>query len=755
MGSKDKEFNFKSPYPNLGEVLRGLAVSLDAKASERALDKFAREGEYDAGLKDRFIDNNFKNVLGAKVTPGFGIMIAEEVNCFLNEYVALVLEVGLDGISRDQALPILTKHFFAWKGACFLVKLYEQWTGPRPHFLVASGARPIEMIFEWLEQCDDEVSARIQKLDKRDKDQIRKWKSGDELPLLGSICRIGKLVTSANQKVLLESFIVWMLIARSIVWFSKALKEINLLEILREYLWAGRTNLNYVRLIKDEHCQKVLHLRPLAVAGVELAALLSLTVKRQAGDKEIALRKLEEFESILNHFDPGSITSYWFDWHYARWYLFTGDLCSAVEHYKQAFHKSIYCAGENQVAIIKEALVAAAKLGGKKALLKKLKQQAISFNLFQLLVDADSFNKVKNCVVEDWEMQQWADQYQQIFPKTAHFSEDNSEEESNVRLGPLIVGQEELELTPYLKTVDRKIKVGATWKKKMSQLNWFVEINKPEYVKELINKGASPDILSDSNDSPILSAIAEINETGDRSCYELLKDVKHDKSTINARTDKKRMTPLSCAVETSDPDIVRQVILMGAEPDMRAQTVLQTPLYQCMTYFSMLERPEYCIGLDIKRLFENHSATLESIRRHAAGASGVDHRDVADFKNSLLEADGTWERNLLNALLVSGYKKLIDRLNRAKLLQIVSILLENGANPNASQMSPVKGYTPFMLAAEIDAVDAFRMMAESNQNKGNIYQAVVIDGKSEDCWSIAYKWRSSKVLAYLQSKFGL
>ncbi|WP_257274326.1 hypothetical protein, partial [Endozoicomonas sp. SESOKO4] len=77
------------------------------------------------------------------------------------------------------------------------------------------------------------------------------------------------------------------------------------------------------------------------------------------------------------------------------------------------------------------------------------------------------------------------------------------------------------------------------------------------------------------------------------------------------------------------------------------------------------------------------------------------------------------------------------------------------ADPNATQMSPVKGYTPFMLAAEIDAVDAFRMMAESNQNKGNIYQAVVIDGKSEDCWSIAYKWRSSKVLAYLQSKFGL
>ncbi|WP_419536702.1 hypothetical protein [Endozoicomonas sp.] len=268
------------------------------------------------------------------------------------------------------------------------------------------------------------------------------------------------------------------------------------------------------------------------------------------------------------------------------------------------------------------------------------------------------------------------------------------------------------------------------------------------------NKGASPNILSDSNDSPILSAIAEITETGDRRCYELLKDVKHDKNTINARTDKKRLTPLSCAVETCDPDIVRQVILMGAEPDKKAQTVLQTPLYQCMTYFSLLVRPEYCIGLDIKRLFDNDSATLESIRRHAGGVAGIDHSDVSDFKNSLIEADEAWKRNLTHALLSSGYKKLIDRINRGKLLEIVSILLENGADPNAPQMSPVKGYTPFMLAAENDAVESFAMMAESTQKKGNIYQNVLIDGKYEDCWSIAYKWRSSKVLAYMQRKFG-
>ncbi|WP_419536703.1 hypothetical protein [Endozoicomonas sp.] len=148
-------------------------------------------------------------------------------------------------------------------------------------------------------------------------------------------------------------------------------------------------------------------------------------------------------------------------------------------------------AGENQLAIIKEALVAAAKCGGRKALLKKLKQQAISFNLFHLLVDSESFNKIKNGVVEDWEMQQWEAQYHQIFPKAAHFPEFNPEEGPSVRLGPLIAGQKELELTPYLKAVDRKIKVGATWKKQMSQLNWFVEINKPGYVEELINKGGA------------------------------------------------------------------------------------------------------------------------------------------------------------------------------------------------------------------------------------------------------------------------
>lgn len=758
MGRIEKEFDFKSPYPNLGEVLRALAVSMDVKSSDRELDKYAREGESDAELKDRLIEKLFRGELSKRVSSSFARMFAHQVELFLTDYIDLILELGLDGIKREQSLPILVRHFFSWKASCFLNEVAAEWGGPKPHFMVASGAISLDVVFAWFEQECEGFSEGLNKLDKPRQDQIRNWRHGYELPLLLSIVQIGeKLIgTDPEKEFWLERFKVCVLVARSITWFARQFENFDASEVIRGHLWSGRSHLNYMQLIEQDHLQNVVHMRPLALAGVELKSLLALDRQRKEGEKDALFDKIKEFEDLLRQLDPDGLTGYWLDWQLARWHLFASNLKEAVNYYEGAFYKSIYCAGKNQLQIIKEALVAVARLGANRPLLKRLKQQAVIFGQFNLLYEPDylSINKSKDLKLEDWEVSHWSSLYDQLFPSSAHFPETVVDNETFERLGPLIIGPEDWERKPDFRNPDREIKVGATWKKKMSQLNWFSEINKPEYVEALLNKGASPDVLSDSGDSPLLTAIAEISETGDRRCYDLLKLVRHDERTVNVRTVKKRLTPLSCAIETCDPDVVRQVIAMGAEVDRKAQTVLHTPLYQCMTYFALLHRSEQSISLDMVRLYFDDPATLESIRRHSGGLAGVDHRDVIKFKNEYLEGIGPRKGRIFDAVFDHYYGKLVNRLSQRNLLEIVSILLESGADPNIPQKSPVKGYTPFMLAAENDAVEAFAIMAESTQKKGNIYQTVLIDGKSEDCWSIAYKWRSSKVLAYMQRKYG-
>lgn len=51
--------NTLPPYPRIGEVYRVLAGAFDTKASNRDIDRFAREGEFDwhlaHGLRDKIL----------------------------------------------------------------------------------------------------------------------------------------------------------------------------------------------------------------------------------------------------------------------------------------------------------------------------------------------------------------------------------------------------------------------------------------------------------------------------------------------------------------------------------------------------------------------------------------------------------------------------------------------------------------------------------------------------------------------------
>ncbi|PJF37906.1 MAG: hypothetical protein CUN55_19700, partial [Phototrophicales bacterium] len=83
-----------------------------------------------------------------------------------------------------------------------------------------------------------------------------------------------------------------------------------------------------------------------------------------------------------------------------------------------------------------------------------------------------------------------------------------------------------------------------------------------------------------------------------------------------------------------------------------------------------------------------------------------------------------------------------------ELRKIALLLLEHGANPNEPVESPMSGYTPLMLAAEIDEPELFKAMLEKggdlNQTYTHPYQ-----GRQVGIEEIAYFFKSNGVLETL------
>ncbi|WP_345195734.1 ankyrin repeat domain-containing protein, partial [Kistimonas scapharcae] len=90
-----------------------------------------------------------------------------------------------------------------------------------------------------------------------------------------------------------------------------------------------------------------------------------------------------------------------------------------------------------------------------------------------------------------------------------------------------------------------------------------------------------------------------------------------------------------------------------------------------------------------------------------------------------------------------------SRLNRNNLLAIAKLLIKKEANPNAVHNSPVVGYTPLMLAVQLDEPELVQLMLEKGGNPYRTYQ----DGSYPiDCWMIARKFNARRALSVLGRK---
>ena len=234
----------------------------------------------------------------------------------------------------------------------------------------------------------------------------------------------------------------------------------------------------------------------------------------------------------------------------------------------------------------------------------------------------------------------------------------------------------------------------------------------------------------------------------DSDLFYLLSNYQHTKEAINNATDKKKLTCLGCAVETGRPDIVSKLITMNVVVDQIYSLDAMTPLYKAVQNHSCRGKPQFSNAL--KRM-EYSGEMLEGIRRSTPTLSGMTLDDTRAYLESRRN-DGDYQ---------SFMKPAADELDRRTmavyqaeaLLEIIEILLKAGANPNgpkSKNKTVLPDFSPLMLAAELNNLEAFKLLIKYGGDPELTFQ---FPGTNEcvNCMAIAAGHGAAHIIRFLDN----
>ena len=731
-------------FPTQALIIREVINALGTKQTSNAkdLDDYVNTGDTDYQQFSKILEEFIFEPIRSMTCNTTAQFLKKEIDHFFKNYLGLVKLVALDRLKREEVLPLIIEHYFSVRAAVFLTNFQKLSGGLSPIHFVDSDKTAIDAVFNWI----DENKADWNKdCTKEEKDKFASWRKGKHLPYLTSF---KLLPLSPENKTLL-------LIARAFDYFrfKDSVLGKRAIDLIREHLLVGFLDYD--------------HGEPLSIAQINANKKFPLSMEALSNcqkillssddcseiNKEYALEQIEKLKAAFKKEDPHGLMTYLVNWCEARWYVKAGNLKDAVKAYKLTFEQCLYSAGKVQEIIYKEALIVAA-MKRDKAFLNRLKNHGITFGYFSAPLGKDSLdlevnnkkNRSDSNIVEDWEVEHWRKKFIQTFTEQMLFK-DTQPYKDDAKAGILVSSDEvKLKLKP-----DQKIKVGS-WKKQTPQLVHFILENNIIAVQKLLNKGADVNVFSESGETPILMAVQnmnlfELDAPLDDTCFNLITSQSHTQKTVNRRSTKLKLLPLVCAVNTGKLDVVSKLLKMEAEVDRRGDTDELTALYKCITRIMLLRNPEL--------LMNSFSKTptpelLENIRRRSGGIAGNSHDELAN------NFEATRQNKSFADFMESYTKILTERISSLKedsFRDIAYLLIQNGANPNIEMKSPIKGYTPLMLAAECDEAELFEEMLRYG-GKPDKYYKHPKTGQPINCFNIALAFRSHQVAKILKNKYG-
>ncbi len=732
------------PYPRFGEIYRAFALSVDTKSKNREVDRLAREGEYDWSLLPALGEELILVPLSKYTDAEFTGLIDQFIQHLYQSYLRLVSTVCLDSLSRAETLPLLIENYFSLHGAALILGINKEFGGPNLMEFLDAEYHPIAVVFNW---ADEGGIAQLAKAafpettgtDKTNRDMVARWEQADQLPKITSI----KLFTdalldhgSSTQKEKVPHLRRWLIVARAITWLEQEAAPVPIRAIMRRHLLAGLPDFDIAMVLSKAVIEAGERISPLRMPALMLIENLKRTTPKKDGDQAKTKHDLADLVLLTAKHDPEGRTQFHLEWLKGRWQVLSGNYKEALPHYQRAIELANYRAGENQRQIVEEALVLAGYLG-KKTFLNQLKHWAIAFQLFP--------SPRGDNTIEDWEIEHFRQQFHHVFPVTGRFIEVQVEENIAEQLPFLAFSEEEMkDKQADLRNPDRvfTIRFVDGQVRRWPQLRFFASMGRTAEVWSLLEKGASVDQLDESGASALLRAIQHATDTGEREILDLLLQQKHAKETLDRATNKKQLTPLICAIEYGEPDVVERLLELGATADQRGNIVDETPLYLCIAKLGFCCNPRMLYRYIYQHLLaEPDLIQREVLRRYNVSFAGVfgDERSI----DAMMEYPQY--RKVFAELIPALVEKEIARHSISKLVRIAELLLKHKANPNAAHQYPEPGRTPLMLAAENNSGLAFDTLMKFGGDPCRT------DTAGMDCRKIAYAFDANEVVSYLRS----
>lgn len=553
----------------------------------------------------------------------------------------------------------------------------------------------------------------VTKLDKELQDRIRVWSNLEELPEPSKLKEFSKKCDFKQQDKILSN----LLLARALdSLFKHEIYE----EKLTNNLFDGfiRQNLSdenqnaynlialhdftYTSLLQTP--KQDLFLEAYKTSRKHILELLYKRVPTYPEQLEYCLTNIKWFFEIIDSYPEFENLRYFGLWAQARYELFNGSLDQAIYTYANCVETSILYDARYLEQIISEALVTCSlKDKPSSDLLRKLVNIAIRYNLRLSKIDAnfdDYPNRFKlENVFETWELDAIKAKTFDIFNKDA-FLESNYTFLTSVPKSQFLTLADNILID--LKNPNKIINGATERKVKMPQLLYAVLKRDVNAVQELLERGASVNLLSGSGDSVLTTClndnILELDEKQDQ-ILELLLQKEYSPATLNTIAIKKRLSVLHLAVQIGAPSLVSKLLQLGCNANLLADIDHHSPLHLALKLLGYQKKnPSFD---DFIKAIKSHPEQSQlSLYRHSAG-----HLDLKSVLNNLHTLRGY-------QIGKEAFEAMKPNVDPTNIREIIHILLNAGADVNQAAKLPISGYTPLMLALEDDEYEIARYMVD-------------------------------------------
>lgn len=738
------------PFMTPVELVRIIAGAIGLKSSNKKLDDYANKYDQPYTLAPSLFREVVAEPLSKYIHPDFSDRFTASFDKILNDYIELVNSVSMDGVIREDVEKVITRWLL--DSIAVQLNLFMGQIVDGPNFLAGKGnhENALTLGLNWLSTNFEWWDSYIHYIPKENRYRLNLWRENEELPNFSSITNIANFLENAHvnegewqkiKAILLAARYFDSLRRDHKELYPDKLINISVLKLkhVEQYIWEMKeSNLAWLDPLK----LKLLEIEYIFFKKNDFKEMANHERKQRS--KEL-IDKLELETLKYSTFKAG----YWLNWFKARWYALNGEMKSANQHFKKAFEQALFHAGPLMSDIINEALSVASNQqpGPDKAFIKRLKNAAILFGIEAPLFKDDISELNANrfdTVAEDWEVSLYRRSLEKYFPGKFLFGGKRAEQLWGS--GPLVVTDE---LEPNFRSPNKKFYIGETWQKMLPQIAYFSWLNKVDIVSKLIDKNAKVNALTQFNESALLFSILHMDVTQfdanmDDRMFNILSKHNYLPEVINAKTSKRKLQPLVCAVDTGRPEVVRKVLDMGANLNFRGYTDNQSPLFLALSRICAIKRPD--VFMELADSPPITKELLDSLRRHNNGLNGVTLVEVeqAYIKQDL---DPLYTR-IKNSLLRLTAERIQEYMSLKKLREIALELIHRNADTNAKHKTRIKGFTPLMLAAELDEIELFEAMILKD---GNPFLTVKDPntGLLLDSYHIAFAHQSTQVLEYL------